>query len=312
VAALHPESAFLTLSITGTAVLADALTRLQNAAGFVLEGLTSLENETDDQSDDIIKFDPTGSGSGVTQEDIDEVRDIVLDVQAALTEATLVTIPVDDEEEIELTVDLREFFLTPIADLKTLLPDYTMHVASEGGDDVAILRWQALNLEDWIIPQPTFSGVLPGMTHAELMDTFPMEGVFVGASVAGGDYQLVSIDEEDCLGIPPEVGCLVNDMTIYDAWLYLEGRDGMQRVEFYVDASGGGSFEEGTYEVTDNTSVEDMTYLIDMDLGSGGTLDGFLEDRLGYTHFDGYWRTRGGTSIEFDYMGHHWIFERQF
>ena len=159
--AMTPGSTFLTLATGGADALGDALVELQSAGTLLLAALDELEAETDDQTDDIIEI-PT---------DIADVRALTQDVLDALSSPTEVTVDEGTPDEFSFTLDAREFFIDPIPDFKELLAPYEVFTAVEDGETVGVFRWTELNLDQWTLPDPTFSGILPGMsTTSALFD----------------------------------------------------------------------------------------------------------------------------------------------
>jgi hypothetical protein len=189
--ALTAGSTFLTLASDGATRLADAQARLLRGADFFGQALDFLEAETDDQSDDLIKYDPTGNLSeSVDSGDLQEARDILADVEGALSGPTTVT---EDfgRGQVDLVVDASQFFLNPIADMKTLLPE---HEFIDGE-----FHWSALTFDEWTMPDPTFNGILPGIASSdELKEKIDLTGGYtdIGGPITGF-YQLVSINGTD-------------------------------------------------------------------------------------------------------------------
>lgn len=312
--AFTPGSTFLTLASGGGAALSESLDRLLSAAGTVLDGLDALEAEVDDQTDDIIKYDASGLGDGLSPQDIADARAVIQDVQGALSAPTVVTINEGQLDEFAFTLDAREFFIDPIADFKALLPDYEVFTAVEDTETVGFFRWTDLNLSEWTFPDPTFSGLLPGMTTAELIDPLGFDEFFFELSLTSGYYQLFSVDGVDCFlaQMNTGFGCPVGSDFFHGGTIDINGYDGMPQV--YLSLSGQLSFVDasGTYVVTDN---QDGTHTIDLDMVTNdGTqtplvLAATLIDSPGYT-VDQYFRSRGGSSIEISYLGSVWLFEK--
>ncbi|MDX1744484.1 MAG: hypothetical protein R3324_00985 [Halobacteriales archaeon] len=314
--ALSPGSSFLTLQAEGDDRLADALLRLRTAGPILLEGLNVLQAETDDQTDDIIKYDPTGTGDGLTPTDIADARAVVEDVNAALSGPSTVTLREGTPEEVTFTLDVAEFFVDPIEDFRALLPTYEVFTADEAGEIVPVFRWTALNLEDWTLPDPTFSGVLPDKsTTADLFD-LDLDEVFFEFSLASGYYRLIEVDGVDCYAdfSSGGAGCAVGSDTYFDGSIDLDGHDAASQA--YLDLWGTSPVRAfGPYFVADQT---DGTYGVTLDLvvedGSGTqlTLAGDLTDTPGYVMVDGYGRARGGSTVVITYLGSVWRFERSF
>jgi hypothetical protein len=313
--ALTPGSTFLTLASGGEDDLEDALTRLRAAADILLDGLDELESETDDQSDDIIKYDPTGSADGLTSDEIDEARGLIEDIAAALVGPAAVTVNEGGSDEVTFTVDAQEFFVDPIADFKALLPGYEVFTAMEEGETTPVFRWTDLNIDDWMFPDPTFSGVFPGMTTPGLFD-LEFDEVFFEFSLTGGYFVLISVDGLDCRADYQSGGngCPVDGDFYTGGSINLRGNDGVS--EAWVDLVSSYALSAyGTYAVADNSGG---TYTVSMDTtlqdgtGTPLPLTGLFTDLPGYSTTDGYFRSRGGSTIEVSYLGSTWIFEKQF
>src|SRR5690606_34763216 len=124
-------------------------------------------------SDDVIKYGEDGFG-GVSAEDVTDARAVVEDVERALLGPTTIILEEEDEDtdEVAVTVDATRFFLNPIEDFKAVIPAYEVFTATEGSETVAYLRWTALNIDEWTVPDPTFGGILPDMSSTrDLIDT---------------------------------------------------------------------------------------------------------------------------------------------
>ena len=273
--AFTPGSDFLTVRNSGQS-LADAKNSLLNAIDKLEMGINFLRNETDSQNDDIIKLDPGGEDDAA----LDSILTHSDEAREFLTTGLTFTEDWDDNDftpEEALTINLGAYFDTPVQDLKSLLPSYSISVGKDtsGGEyrfeydqaqlytsvnvgtdgyyyyyrqyewdrygyeyyyadsnlavpafDIAfqnkitelrqverieyfylylswssnlisgdnnisqtfywnyqyrsfgrisyipIITWTAANFEEWIFPDPTFGGVLPGMTDAEFKRIF--------------------------------------------------------------------------------------------------------------------------------------------
>jgi len=311
--AMTPGSTFLTLTSGGAADLSDALTRALSATAFALEGLDALEAEVDDQADDIIKYDPSGF-DGLDASDIAEARNVIADVQGALSSPTSVTLREGQLDEFTFTLDAREFFVDPIPDFKAGLPAYVASTAMEEGEEVPHFTWDALNLPDWTFVDPTFSGILPGMTNTGLYD-LDLDEFFFEFSLTGGYYELITVDGLDCVADYNSggLGCPVGGEYYTGGALDIDGHDGQPEV--YVNLWSNVSYVSafGSYTVADNfdgTHTVDMNTVLDDGLDTPLPLIGTFTDIPGYTHVDAYFRTRGSSTIEVVYLGSTWIFEK--
>lgn len=317
VTAMTPGSTFLQLEADGAALLEEALDRLRAAPDLVVAALDNLEAESDDQSDDILKI----GVDGASQEDIDEARSIAEDVGDALFSPTDITFEEGDPDELTITFDAKQFFLNPIEDLKAAIPPYEVFTAMEESQVVPVFVWQDLNLDDWDFPDPTFHGVLPGMTSERLRTDLGLGDVFFELSVAAGYYNLITIDGDDCdaLAMTNGLGCQVDAVYYQGGSLNVDGRDAPEAGLFAQEQSGPPDYvysqlyAYGPFTVTE---VGEDEYSIDLELalesdGSPLPLAGLLTARPGYTSVDALYRHRGGSTIEITYLGRSWVFEKQ-
>ena len=165
-AAMQPGSGWLALTTDGTTHMQTARLDFLRAVGDVDAGLASLLAETDLQDDDVIKIGP----DGVSRTEIDDIRAEIPNVRALLENGYT---RIDDWDgsaatpDQALAINVGNLLRDPIADWKALLPDY--NVSFEGryheGDCVwvPVIEWQAATFEEWLLPDPTFHGLLPGI-----------------------------------------------------------------------------------------------------------------------------------------------------
>jgi len=195
VEALQQNSDFFTL--TDASEVNRARADLTKAANLVLEGITFLRNETDNQDDDLITVDPG------EEDELNEIETTVTDFLDALNGEVTLTKDFDFDEntpDVALTISLRNFFETPPTNPKQLLPSYTIQPDSLEGDEFV---WTAQSVDAWVFPDPTFNGLLPDMTDTLLKETFAITYV-------PGDIDL-TIDLENPLN--PEYSW--NDSPVY-------------------------------------------------------------------------------------------------
>ena len=316
VTALTPGSTFLALAPNGGALLAGALTRAEAAAPLLLSALDFLVAESDDQSDDIIKYDPTGTGDGLEPADVTDARNVIQDVQSALASPTTITVDQGTPDEFTFTLAAREFFVNPIADFKALLPPYEVFTAMDQSETIAYLRWTDLNFADWTLPDPTLGGVLPGMTQADLVSEILDDEIFFDLSLTGGSYRLITIDGQDCFALfqSSGSGCAVGNNIFYDGWMYIGGYDGMSDASLSLsDTQFNDLFASGPYTVTDNM---DGTHLVDLTLTDQAQaslpLAATFTDIPGWTSLDALSRMRGGSTLEFTYLGSVFVLELEY
>ena len=312
--AMDPNSDFLKLATGGADALGDALEELKSAGTLLLAALDELVAEIDDQTDDIIKIDP--SGGWFDAQAVADVRAVIQDVLDALSAPTVITLNEGTPDEYSFMLDAREFFIDPIADLKALLAPYEVFTAMEDGETVAVFRWTQLNLDEWTLPDPTFSRILPGMSTTSDLFDLGFDEFFFEFSLAMGDYRLITVDGLDCRAdvAGGGSGCQVGSNFYEYGSIYLDGYDGQSQGSFDLSGSTGFSFWTGTYDVVD-IGGGDYTVNMDLVLQDGSStplvLTATLTDIPGYTSTDQYFRDRGGSSIEFSYLGSDFLFERQ-
>jgi hypothetical protein len=315
VTAMTPGSSFLTLAPGGAARLTAALPRIENAIALLRSAIDNLEAETDDQSDDIIKYDRSGSGDGFDAQELTDARNVLMDIDAALNGPATVTLFEGDPDEVQFTLNARAFFTNPIPDFKALLPAYQVSTAMHGTTTKGRFRWVALNLDEWQFPDPTFRGLLPGMTSSQdIIDTFEPGDLFFDFSRAGGSYRLITVDGVDCYqnssGGGP--GCTVQGELFTDAFAGIRGGGTMPRADFTLV---GTAFTDlnGTYIVTDQGGG---TLAVAMDLVDSGnnplTLTATVFEKPGYTSTDALGRHRGGSTLTFTYRGVQWVFDKEY
>ncbi len=323
--AMTPGSTFLTLATGGADALGDALERLQSAGTLLLSAIDELKAETDDQTDDIIKIDPI-TFDDLTFESAQELEDArasVQDILDALSSPTVITVDGGPPDGFSFMLDARQFFIDPIADFKLLLAPYVVLTADEGGEMVGLFRWTALNLDEWMLPDPTFSGILPGMTTTSDLFDLDFDEFFFEFSLTMGYYDLTTVDGNDCQAIIAGGGdgCAVGGDFYYGGNISLDGYDGQPQVSIFLGGSSGPTnyvdatiFSSGSYDVVD---IGGDTYTVTMDTelddGSGTPfmLTGTFLDMPGFTNTDEFGRYRGGSSITVLHLGSIWVFEKQ-
>lgn len=161
----------------GPSPMQDAKSAFLTALNKLESGLVFLMSETDPQDDDLIKLDPG------TQVDMSEVSNRLVTIRNLFNQPGQYTDDWDDDPSTPdetITIDFSEIFDNPANDLKALLPDYSIMVQGlmlQNGPDVItiylpMLIWNANSFNEWIFPDPTFSGFLPGMTDSEFKRIF--------------------------------------------------------------------------------------------------------------------------------------------
>lgn len=129
-AALTPGSPFLALRSGGSGRMAAAGLAWLNAVNSLESGIQFLESETDEQSNDLIKLDPNDDSD---DEALDSLKSYIPRVRRAITGQETFTFELDDGDE-DITIALSAMFSRPIADLKTLIPLYSVSLDTVASD----------------------------------------------------------------------------------------------------------------------------------------------------------------------------------
>ena len=144
-----PGSEFATLYPDGEMQLSNARLDWLAAVATMDQGVTSILAEVDPQDNDLILAEVFG-----TPGEIADLRYQLARLDDALNGPVYVQFVNWYGQADSVQIDASAFFTSPIQDLKEFLPDHTFDVAHEFVTDVP------LNF-----PQPTFNGILPGMTN---------------------------------------------------------------------------------------------------------------------------------------------------
>ncbi len=158
------NSTFFVLASDGAAHAQNVKSSLVTAVGKIRSGINFLKNETDNQDDDIIK---KGSG-GIADKDLDTVLTYLNKVETALTGTYSIELKASDSDNNNYTisVSLSNFFGNlPQNPKQAWFPTYTVDTTS-GGD--IQWHWQAQDYASFTFPDPSFSGLFPGMTNETL------------------------------------------------------------------------------------------------------------------------------------------------
>jgi hypothetical protein len=165
VAALQPTNAtFFVLAPDGAARAQSIKSSLLSAVGKIRSGVNFLKSETDNQDNDIIK---KGAG-GIAQNDLDTVLVYLNKIESALTGVFTVELKDADSDGNDYTiqVSLNNFFSNlPQNPKQAWFPAYTIDTTAHGS---ILWRWQAQNYATFTFPDPTFSGLFPGMSNETL------------------------------------------------------------------------------------------------------------------------------------------------
>ncbi len=167
VAALQPGTSFFTLN--SHQELPSARTDLMDASDILVEAVDFLQSETDNQDNDIIKFND--------QTDLQDIRNALIDIKTGLENSVIFE---DFNDGLDLTVSFKQFFTNPIQDFKTKLPAYTVSVFTNAcGESELFWKWNSV-----IFPDPHMNNIFPDMASSDqFKETFDIE-----IDTAGHDY----------------------------------------------------------------------------------------------------------------------------
>ena len=146
---LAPGSAFGTLHAGGAALLAQARLDLLTANDELDRMVTSIQAETDDQSDDVIPQ------AALAEPGFQSFRDELSRDSAMLLGPADVDVRDYLGNVATVRVDLRHFFTTPITDFKAKAPAVVFDPVT--GDPVVT--------DPLTFPDPTFNQLFPNMTN---------------------------------------------------------------------------------------------------------------------------------------------------
>ena len=163
------EGTLMKLRSGGAANLTSAHTTLLAAIQKIFDFRISLLAETGDQSNHLIKIDPTGE-EGPTADGLQEIAEELGEIAYALNnQVDLVDDFSGDGIEQTLKLDIKRLFTHPIADFKQAMPPY------EWDGEYEMFFWAGYMEADFtqfVIPTPTMNGVFPELTTSDLFKTF--------------------------------------------------------------------------------------------------------------------------------------------
>ncbi|MDI6839490.1 MAG: hypothetical protein QMD71_01325 [bacterium] len=140
---------FATLKPDGSTKMSTARYDLLNGVIKAKRGITSIFNETDDQSDDLLP------NTDMTQADVDSAMATLDNITNALNNPIQIQVEDTSGMIVEITLDAKQFFINPIQDWKQKLPEH---------------HWEGTDfIPDFPItfPDPTFNNIFPGMTNED-------------------------------------------------------------------------------------------------------------------------------------------------
>jgi hypothetical protein len=154
-------------------VLADITTMIGKFQGAI----NFLKSETDDQSDDIIKVAPA-QASGVHAADLDTALVYLAKALNFLSTSqnVLLTDADIDGNDYNIQVNIANLYNNPPLNPKTAwFPAYSVDTSSTG--DI-LWHWTNQTYSSFTFPDPTLSGLFPGMTNTDLKRILHIDEAF--------------------------------------------------------------------------------------------------------------------------------------
>ncbi len=168
------NTSFFVLASDGATRSLSVKTDLLTMIGKIRDAVNFLKNETDSQSDDIIKLGP----SGVASSDLDTVLTYLTKAEDALNGPMTVDLREADTDlnNYTIQVNLNQFFTNPPTNPKQQwLPTYSVDTTDRG--DI-MWHWQAQDYASFNFPDPTFGGLFPGMTNETMKRILYLDEAF--------------------------------------------------------------------------------------------------------------------------------------
>jgi hypothetical protein len=178
VQALQPNNTtFFYLASDGVARSQSVMADVTSMIGKFKGAINYLKSETDNQNDDIIKIGQSGARS-VRAEDLDTALvylNKALNYLSTPQSITLTNADIDGND-YTIQVNIAQLYNNPPQNPKTAwFPTYSVDTSSSG----AILwHWQGQDYASFTFPDPTFSGLFPGMTNTNLKRILHIDEAF--------------------------------------------------------------------------------------------------------------------------------------
>jgi hypothetical protein len=178
VQALQPSNTtFFYLASDGVARSKSVMADVTSMIGKFQSAITYLKSETDNQSDDIIKIAPPGA-SGIHAADLDTVSVYLSKALTYLSTSQNITLNNADIDGNDYTiqVNIAQLFNNPPQNPKTAwFPAYSVDTSSTGK---ILWHWTNNTYASFNFPDPTFSGLFPGMNNTDLKRILHIDEAF--------------------------------------------------------------------------------------------------------------------------------------
>lgn len=187
------NQSFFVLASDGLQRAANCKANLQGMVTKLKGAINALETISGNKPDAIIKL----GSNGIKQSDLDTVKTYLNKFETAITQDVSITIEDADTDGNTYTikVNIGNFFNNPAQNPKAAyLPPYT--VEPEGQDGIHF-RFNAETYADFNFPDPTMSGMFPGMTNETMKRLMHIDEAFGfkfsgWAGFTGNYYQPIS------------------------------------------------------------------------------------------------------------------------
>jgi hypothetical protein len=231
VAALQQNStSFFVLASDGAVRAQSVKASLLGAVGKLRSGVTFLKNETDDQDNDIIKR----GNDGLSVSDIDTMLVYLNKIESALTGTFTIEVKDADSDNNDYTisVSLNTFYNNlPQNPKAAWFPAYTVDSTANG--DLQF-RFQAQDYASFTFPDPTFSGLFPGMSNETLKRLLYIDEEFAW------QVSVSMNDQNGTLGSSTSMKMVVNGITYTPKQGYNSYSDSWWRsFDFYIQSGDG-------------------------------------------------------------------------
>jgi hypothetical protein len=178
VQALQPyNTTFFYLASDGVARSQSVLSGVKIMIGKFQSAINFLKSETDNQNDDIIKIAQPGA-SGVHAADLDTTLVYLSKALNYLSTSQSVTLNNADIDGNDYTiqVNIAQLSNNPPQNPKTAwFPAYSVDTSANGN---ILWHWQGQDYASFNFPDPTFSGLFPGMTNTNLKRILHIDEAF--------------------------------------------------------------------------------------------------------------------------------------
>jgi len=178
VQALQPSNTtFFYLASDGVARSQSVLTDITSMIGKFKGAINYLKSKTGDQSNDIIKIGLSGART-VRSADLDTTSvylDKALNYLSASQSITLNNADIDGND-YTIQVNIAQLYNNPPQNPKTAwFPAYSVDTSSTGA---VLWHWQGQDYASFNFPDPTFSGLFPGMSNTNLKRILHIDEAF--------------------------------------------------------------------------------------------------------------------------------------